>query len=209
MNNGFLIPLAKEAEGAAKNILKGYGLGLIKPKFFIIDAEKASLEGQSYERTDVIGYDKKGGIFGLPIWDTLTLVAIPYTDASGKSIPQATLTLDIALFEINNSRNIVKTQIAGRNGTIKEYMSDGDYQIKIRGCLDSGLSNVPPIKLLNDLRVITECPTSISANCNFLDYFLVNEIVIEEAKIIQNEGARNLVNFELSCISDTPFELDA
>lgn len=209
MNNGFLIPLAKEAEGAAKNILKGYGLGLIKPKFFIIDAEKAALESQSYERVDVIGYDKKGGLFGLPVWDTLTLVALPYTDESGKSIPQATLTLDIALFEVTNSRNIVKTQIAGRNGTVKEYMSDGDYQIKIRGSLDSGLQNVPPIKLLNDLRIITECPTSISVNCNFLDYFLINEIVIEEAKIIQNEGARNLVNFELSCISDAPFELDA
>lgn len=209
MNNNILIPLSKEVQGAAQNIIKGYGLGLIKPKFFIIDEEKANKEGQSYERLDVIGYDKKGGLFGLPIWDTITITALPYIDNKGNSILSSIMTFDIALLEINENRNIVKTAIAGRNGTIKEYMSDGDFQINIKGCLDSGLQNVPPIKLLQDFNVIITYPNALNVNCNFLNYFNINNMVIEDAKIIQNEGARNLVNFELNCISDNPIEFDA
>jgi hypothetical protein len=208
INDNLLKPIPKMAEGQAKLILKSAGLALLKPKLFSIDQRKASKEAETYERIDLIGYDKKGGMFGLPIWDTVTLISPNYTDNKGNNVPSQSLTLDIALIEVNNDRNIVRTAVAGRNGTVKEYMSDGDYEVNIKGMLVSEFSNLPPAELLKAWRFITTCPEAVSIESNFLDYMEIFTIVINRPNIKQIEGARNAVSFELECYSDTPFEID-
>ena len=42
-----------------------------------------------------------------------------------------------AVIEISNTRNIVKTEIQGRDGTVKEFINNGDYQISIKGILSN------------------------------------------------------------------------
>lgn len=207
MNQSILIPVSKQLEGAAKNILKGAGMAFLKPKFFNVDLEKIAQEQTTYELTPQIGYDKNG-LMGMPVWDTVTLIAEPYTTDEGNIIStKSQLTLDIALLEISNDRNIVKTPIAGLNGTIKEYMSDGDYSVTIRGSLVSKYSNMPPINELNDLRAITTHPLSLSVRSNFLDYFDITKLVIEKPTIKQRQGMRNVVDFELQCCSDFDYVL--
>jgi hypothetical protein len=117
-----LIPLSKQLESRAKFILQGHGLPLLKAKFFNFDREKAAKENFSYERADPGvtggngGYDIRAGMFGLPIWDIVTLVANPYTTDDGTVITtKSQLQFDIALCEISNPRNIVETSVAGRN----------------------------------------------------------------------------------------------
>ena len=39
--------------------------------------------------------------------------------------------------EISNTRNIVKTDIQGRDGSVKEFINNGDYQISIKGILSN------------------------------------------------------------------------
>ena len=209
INDNLLKPLSPNLQGQAKLILKGAGLGLLKPKLFSIDQRKASKEAETYERIDLIGYDKKGGLFGLPIWDTVTLISRNYTDNKGNNVPSQSLTLDIALIEVNNDRNIVRTAVAGRNGTVKEYMSDGDYEVNIKGMLVSEYSNLPPAELLKAWRFITTCPEAVDIESNFLDYMEIYTVVINRPNIKQIEGARNAVSFELDCYSDTPFEIDS
>lgn len=209
INDNLLKPITKQIEGQAKLILKGAGLGLLKPKLFTFDQRKASKEAETYERIDRIGYDKKGGMFGLPIWDTVTLISPNYTDNEGNNVPKQQITLDIALIEVNNDRNIVRTAVSGRNGTVKEYMSDGDDQINIKGMLTSEYSNLPPAELLKAWKFITTCPEAISVESNFLDYMEIYTLVINKPTIKQIEGARNAVMFELECYSDTPFEIDS
>lgn len=209
INDNLLKPLSPNLQGQAKLILKGAGLGLLKPKLFSIDQRKASKEAETYERIDLIGYDKKGGLFGLPIWDTVTLISPNYTDNKGNNVPSQSLTLDIALIEVNNDRNIVRTAVAGRNGTVKEYMSDGDYEVNIKGMLVSEYSNLPPAELLKAWRFITTCPEAVDIESNFLDYMEIYTVVINRPNIKQIEGARNAVSFELDCYSDTPFEIDS
>lgn len=203
----FLIPLEKQFEGAAKNILKGAGLAYLKPKFFNIDLETVARENETYDLTTQIGYDKIG-MLGLPVWDTVTLIAEPYTTNDGTVISQPTgLTLDIALCEISNDRNIVKTKIAGANGTVKEYMSDGDYSINIKGSLVSKYSNMPPIDELNTFNILITHPEALTVRSNFLDYFDIQKLVIERPVIKQREGMRNVVDFELQCLSDYKYVL--
>lgn len=203
----FLIPLEKEFEGAAKNILKGAGLAYLKPKFFNIDLETVQRENETYQLITQVGYDKIG-MLGLPVWDTVTLIAEPYTTDDGLVISTPTgLNLEIALIEISNDRNIVKTKIAGANGTIKEYMSDGDFNINIKGSLVSKYSNMPPIDELNTLNIIIKHPEALTVRSNFLDYFDIQKLVIEKPVVKQREGMRNVVDFELQCVSDYKYVL--
>lgn len=203
----FLIPLEKEFEGAAKNILKGAGLAYLKPKFFNIDLETVQIENETYQLITQVGYDKIG-MLGLPVWDTVTLIAEPYTTDDGLVITTPTgLNLEIALIEISNDRNIVKTKIAGANGTIKEYMSDGDFNINIKGSLVSKYSNMPPIDELNTLNIIIKHPEALTVRSNFLDYFDIQKLVIEKPVVKQREGMRNVVDFELQCVSDYKYVL--
>lgn len=203
----FLIPLEKEFEGAAKNILKGAGLAYLKPKFFNIDLETVQRENETYQLVTQIGYDKIG-MLGLPVWDTVTLITEPYTTDDGLVISTPTgLNLEIALIEISNDRNIVKTKIAGANGTIKEYMSDGDFNINIKGSLVSKYSNMPPIDELNTLNIIIKHPEALTVRSNFLDYFDIQKLVIEKPVVKQREGMRNVVDFELQCVSDYKYVL--
>lgn len=206
MNNNLLIPLKKEAEGKAKQILKGAGLALLKPKFFNIDLERVGKENLSYEQAEQIGYDKIG-VLGLPVWDTVTLISPAYVRDDGLSVPIQRITFDIALLEINNSKNIVKTSIAGRNGTIKEYMSDSDMDVTIKGSLFSELDNTPPINELKTFKSICSAPSSIKVESNLLLLFDVFDLVIEAPYIKQRQGQRNIIDFELKCCSDIPFEL--
>ena len=203
----FLIPLEKEFEGAAKNILKGAGLAYLKPKFFNIDLETVQRENETYTLLSQRGYDKIG-MLGLPVWDTVTLIAEPYTTDEGLVISRPTgLNFEIALCEISNDRNIVKTKIAGANGTIKEYMSDGDFNINIKGSLVSKYSNMPPIDELNTLNIIIKHPEALTVRSNFLDYFDIQKLVIEKPVVKQREGMRNVVDFELQCVSDYKYVL--
>lgn len=203
----FLIPLEKEFEGAAKNILKGAGLAYLKPKFFNIDLETVQIENETYQLITQVGYDKIG-MLGLPVWDTVTLIAEPYTTDDGLVITTPTgLNLEIALIEISNDRNIVKTKIAGANGTIKEYMSDGDFNINIKGSLVSKYSNMPPIDELDTLNIIIKHPEALTVRSNFLDYFDIQKLVIEKPVVKQREGMRNVVDFELQCVSDYKYVL--
>lgn len=208
MNSSLLLPVPPNVEGQAKLILKGAGLGLLKPKFFNIDFQKVAVEQGTYIESSRYGYDKKGGLFGTPIWDTVTLQTPNFTDEKGQEQPSQKMTLDIALIEIRNIRNIVKTPVAGRNGTIKEYMSDGDSEVIIRGSLVSNYANLPPVAELEQLNFITSCPDTLVVYSNLLEYFRIFYLVVDEPKIKQRQGARNIIDFELICSSDIPIEIE-
>lgn len=202
---------------AAKQIIKGFGLGLLKPKLFIIDKKKLEQESETYqEGLEEIGYDKKGGLFGLPVWDTVRLTTLQYTSYGGNSpeqadgyvTPQTDFTFDIALLEVSQPRNIIKTSIAGRNGTIKEYMSDGDHNIKIRGCIYSQIANRPPNNEIRTFNRVMSSTIALDVECNLLNYLGVYNVVVENWNIKQREGVRNVFDVEVDCLSDTPSELE-
>ena len=207
--SNLLIPIKKELQGQAKQILRGAGLSLLKPKFFVIDRQKAGVETETYQQIEQVGYDSISELFSTPVWDTLRLTSDSYINELGQTVPQISLFFEIALCEVSNIRNIIKTNVSGKNGTIKEYMSDGDYSIKIRGILSSKYSNKPPIEKITNWSNVTKSPLALTVDSNFLNNFGIYSLVIENPTIKQREGARNIWDVELDCVSDTPFELDS
>lgn len=200
MNNSFILT-SETIKNGTKQIVLGRGLSLLKPKFFNVDIATAEKENVGIDE-----WDKKS-LMGTPIFDIVTFAAHSYVDELGQTINNAKLDLDIALIEVNKPRNIVRTVIAGRSGTIKEYMSDGDYEISISGTLSNTLAFASPDTMIRAFDAVTKTPQELKVESNFLNFFNIFNIVITDSKIKQREGARNIVDYELTCISDTPFEI--
>src|SRR5690348_6833399 len=71
-------------------------------------------------------------LLGTPVMQDLTFGTATYTDQdTGREKKTPVITLINFLLTVTQEKNIVKTPIHGSNGTIKEYIGLGDYQIKI------------------------------------------------------------------------------
>lgn len=113
-----------------------------------------------------------------------------------------------ALLEVNMQKNIVKTAVQGRDGTVKEYVSDGDYQVTIRGGLFSSFSYAYPkddVLQLMQLLQLKEPLDVISEYLNSL--FNITNLVVEDYSFSQKEGVQNVQLFEIKTVSDFPIEL--
>jgi hypothetical protein len=132
-----------------------------------------------------------------------------YYDPDGKRTPYDGITLDTTVITVNQTKNIVKTAISGRNGTIKEYINDGDYEVQISGILSSGINNVEPKEDIETLIGICQAMASISVgeSNDFLGRLGITELVITGYSFPQKEGFRDNFFFQINAISNKPFEL--
>ncbi len=207
-NKEFLTnPLIKtELVNQAKLIVKGFGLGIIKPKFYNVtsDLNKTTLEELAREEGKDGSYN---GDFGLPVFDILTFIGTNYNTPDGKIITLETTSFGTALMEVSQCKNIVRTPVQGRNGDVFEYCSDGNYSIQIRGVLTSNGQDVYPTELAKQLISFCQAPVSFAVASTILKKFGVQQIIITDFSFPQLEGMRNVVPFNLQCLSETPFEI--
>lgn len=157
--------------------------------------------------------------FGMPTFDVFSFNAnsgnkLSYTaskDFGGGVVSIITpFTFDTALIEINQTKNIVRTSIAGTNGSVKEYMSEGDFIINLKGVIVGDVANQrPDINKLNSLVAYLKAPLSIPISCRFLEELQITSVVIESYKLGQREGARNIIDIEINMLSDSVIELSS
>lgn len=146
-------------------------------------------------------------IFNQPIYSDITFNAGSYTDQNSLTQEYQSLNVQDALITVMNTKNIIETTLQGRNGTVKEYISDGDYVIRIEGKVyGSGMNNYPQDDV-QKLHSVCLAPQSISVTSSFLKLFNIEDIVIKSYEIPQLEGIRNYQTFVLNCVSDYPLIL--
>ncbi len=146
-------------------------------------------------------------IFNQPIYSDITFSAGSYTDENNLTQNYDSLNVEDCLITVMNTKNIIKTTLQGRNGTVKEYISDGDFTIKIEGRIyGQGMTNYPENEV-QKLLAICLAPQSVTVTSSHLKLFNVEDIVIESYNIDQVEGVRNYQPFTLNCVSDTPLIL--
>lgn len=177
-------------------IIIGQILNGVAKKTFIQTGEEVSDEP--------IGTSK---IFNVPIYCDITFNAGSYLNQDGLEINYQSLNLENVLVTIGNTKNIIKTKMQGRNGDIKEYISDGDFVIKIEGKIYGKGMNNYPIEEVQKLLSICFAPQSINITSGFLKMANIEDIVIESYNIDQMEGVRNYQPFTLNCLSDYPLIL--
>lgn len=147
-------------------------------------------------------------LFGTPMYDNLYFEPGNYTDLNGNVIPFEGVQINSVVLMVEQSRNIVKTSIQGRNGTIKEYISDGDYMITANGFL-TGVGNEFPEQESKALNEISIVPQQVKVTSEFLnEVFGISYIVIEKLTVAQKQGSRNEIGFSMQALSDNDIDLD-
>ncbi len=186
-------------------ITTGLGVQLLKPKLFTVD----SVENEVTDRMSFLG---------TPVFSNLEIPAGQYKTLDGETVPFDGIRIDTVLFDVTIEKNIVRTPINGRDGTVKQYISLGDYAISCQGLIigesdatnagfDVSVTNEVPEEEIRKLNEIMRVPQEIEIVSEFLDFFDISTVVIEGANFGQREGYRDSIYFSMSMLSDTPVEL--
>lgn len=116
------------------------------------------------------------------------------------------LRLDTVLMTVEQTKNIVKTVIQGRSkGTIKEYISDGDFLVSVYGKIifeDYMNPQQFPESELNKFYKFMGVTNEIQVASNFLKIFGITSVVVDTYKVYEIEGYRNQVEIEIKFSSD-------
>ena len=146
---------------------------------------------------------------GTPIFSDLTLKKIdPYTDFTGKLITpvDTDINLETVIIMIDQPIRVVKTEIQGRDGTVKEYIGKDDAKITVNGII-VGNNGVYPYDNVAALKRWLDAPVSKSITAWWLENLGISQIVIESYSVPQTEGGISYQLFSFQAISDNPVEL--
>ncbi|HEY5390607.1 MAG TPA: DUF6046 domain-containing protein [Hanamia sp.] len=192
-------------------ILKSFGLEYLKAAVYpagkqlqpgntdMSSAAKKDIADLDYNMSTLQNGKAPVSMLGTPVFADLIL----QSDKKGS----IQLQLLWALLEVNMQKNIVKTAVQGRDGTVKEYISDGDYQVTIRGGLFSPFSNAYPKEDMQTIMQLMKLNTPLTVISEYLLHFNVYELVVEDYSFSQKEGVQNVQLFEIKTVSDFPIEL--
>lgn len=136
-------------------------------------------------------------VLGTPIYEQITF----RTSGREYTFP------DWPLIDISASKNIIKTPIKGRNGTVKEYINIDDYLITIRGILINHDGEEYPEEMVNEMHDIFKINKELQVTTPVLNLLEIHNIVIQDLKFPEVEGYNHIQPFVIQCLSDEPVEL--
>lgn len=148
--------------------------------------------------------------FGSPIFSNLIFKARAYKDNDLKDVTtfENDVILDCVLFDVAQTKTIITTPIQGFNGTIKEFISDGDYTIAIKGIINSTKNGVYPLTQAKNLFEALKSPIELEVTSWYLnEIFGITHVVVTDFQYNQVQGSQSMVSYEIQAISDRPIEL--
>jgi len=176
----------------------------------ILDGRKIANETQ-----DALFNNSGFSLFGSLVFANLVFPAQNVTDLEGNTISLPRARLDGVLMTVTQTKNIVTTPTQGRNGTVKEYISEGDFSISINGVIAGSDflgfkvsdGNVYPEASVNEMIQIVRAPARLKVVSEFLDLFGISEVVVTDYDFPQTRGTRDNQLFTMQLLSDEPLEL--
>ena len=172
-------------------------------------------KGQPLKVSDVIGQQgnpnfNKDQYMGVVMSETLTL---SYTDITVTPYKEYKFEFKECLITLNLPKNIVTTALQGRNGTIKEYIADDDFQVTLEAATDSYLGNEDkdirfayPVEQITELVKLLQLPVELVVTSDFLKMFDISSVVVKEYGLTQ-ETHMNRQSIQIQLLSDKPYEI--
>lgn len=197
-------------------IVKNLGNTYVKTLFFST-TPPAEVDANRYKDGGTFG--ERGGLAGLlgrSVWATVTLASEAYeleyynnkTQVIERTtMPPVSVQLGTVLVDVQLSKNIVTSAINGLNGTVKEYISDGDYEVSLRGALVNEKGYDYPLSQFKQLNDVLKAPVSLQVTSEYLALFPIHNLVVKGYTLPQTEGSSNTQLFEINALSDNPVEL--
>lgn len=140
-----------------------------------------------------------------------------YVDQFGETKSFTPLRFHECTYQVSQSKNIVTTVLQGFNGTVKEYVSDGDFHISIDGRLSGVYDPISdsfrsgshyPTEYVQDLVAALKVPAAIPiSNIILSGIFGINFVVVTDFAFQRNTAGMNYQRFTLDLISDRPIEI--
>ncbi|WP_298525283.1 DUF6046 domain-containing protein [uncultured Porphyromonas sp.] len=122
----------------------------------------------------------------------------------------STLLLQDAVVSLTRTKQITTTQVVGLEGTVKEYISNGDYelsiQVGIQGTDDGHIADIYPEGALRELRRYLDVNKALQVQSAFLDVFEVNRIVVKSFSLTQ-DTASNYQELSITALSDNEYNV--
>lgn len=144
---------------------------------------------------------------GTPVFTNIEFPAGQYeTNTPGVFKDYGPMTLDAVLISVNQPKRVIETEIPGRDGTVKEYIGMGDYQVSINGIL-TGANGQMPLDDIAQLKAILDAPQAIDVASKYLTNLDIHSLVIKEYTFEQKEGGYSYQTFSITASSDIPQEL--
>jgi hypothetical protein len=129
-----------------------------------------------------------------------------YEDNNGNTITFQQLSYKTALVSVGQSKKIIKTEMQGRDGTVKEYIGLDDYAVTVTGII-TGENGVSPTQEVIDLKNMLDAPIPIDVVCPYLQNLGIYSLVVESYELPQFEGGVSYQNFTINFSSDIPIAL--
>jgi hypothetical protein len=210
----FLPPIIQKNN--ERTLIKGFGLPIVQRA--LIAANTLAIKADAPDKTSYFGTPIYGSLFiknpEYSVFEYNPFSKIyqetPIVLASNSNIAgNEGLLLDNVIIDVTQNKQIVTTEISGFNkGTVKEFINNGDYSINIRGFFATKNPDEAPLVDSSILTSYCSAPVTLSITNTFLNrLFTVNNIVITNLSMSQQVGLRNVQYFEISALSDNPFDL--
>jgi hypothetical protein len=160
-----------------------------------------------YENIQVLDTDpvESPAGLGIPVWMSLSMQTPSYTYAN-KSYPAASISIPCTIVAAYRVKNIVETVIYGRDGTVKELTSRGDWKITVDGILCND-DNKYPYDLVNNLKSVDDYPLAFKITHRILNKIGVTHIVTNRLEWIVTPGEINSQAFRWELTSDEAYQL--
>ena len=193
----------EEQVNAARLLVRSAGLQ---------NVEVAIFKGQipTQDQRNVIPTPPQSNIknkFGIAV-SNLIIKARDYFDIDGNLVTSFNedVIIDNVLFDVSRQKNIVTTDIPGRDEPVIEYIAGGSKTINMK-CFLPGRNGEYPIDQMANLLPAINASVELEIQSWFLDQFGIKTIVFVGDMYPTNQGSESYQIVELQAISTTPVEL--
>lgn len=111
------------------------------------------------------------------------------------------------VLELERAKIIVKTNMQGRDGSVKEYISMDDWSLNFKGFFINYENDLYPEEKVETLLRIYEKKIPLKITSKWLSRWGIERVVMENISFPTFEGFSNVQPFELRCLSDDPITL--
>lgn len=143
---------------------------------------------------------------GTPVFSNLQFLADEFTDNQNKTTSFKDIIFDAVIMTVNQQKNIVTTQIQGRDGTVKEEIGKGDYVVTINGII-AGANGHYSIDEVREFKKMLDANKAVKVVSRFLQNLDINYLAIKDYDLPQEMGGYSYQKFSISALSDTLQEI--
>lgn len=167
----------------------------------------ARAQDYNIDQTDDLDQELYRSALGTPVYTNIEFSAGEYeTNTPGVFKQFGPMRFEAVLLTVSQAKKIIKTEIQGRDGTVKEYIGMDDYAVGINGIITGGNGHYP-IGDTASLKKILDAPIALNVASTYLQNLGITTVVVESYTLEQKEGGYSYQTFSISCISDAPQEL--